>query len=103
MKATIENTEGHVGEVVIERNDLTTLPPTTEAPTTVTPTTEDPTTIPPTTEAPTTEVPTTEAPTTEVPTTEVPLPSCPEGLVAYRIVREYGANPSSSETLTFYS
>ena len=107
MKATIESTEGHVGEVVIERNDLTTLPPTTEAPTTVTPTTEaptivTPTTETPTTEAPTTEAPTTEAPTTEAPTTEIPLPSCPEGLVAYRIVREYGANPSSSETLTFY-
>ena len=102
MKATIENTEGHVGEVVIERIDLTTLPPTTEAPTTVTPTTEAPTIVTPTTEAPTTVIPTTEAPTTEAPTTEVPLPSCPEGLVAYRIVREYGANPSSSETLTFY-
>ena len=98
----------------------TTLPPT-EAPTTAAPTetpttaapTEAPTTLPPTeapttlppTEAPTTlpptEAPTTAAPT-EAPASDVTLPPCPEGLVAYRIMREYGSNPYPSEKMTFY-
>ena len=90
----------------------TTQAPTTEAPTTEAPTTVIPSTVIPSTEAPTTEAPTTEEPASVTPITEepkptstpaplAPLPPCTEGHVAYRIVREYGANPSSSEKIAF--
>ena len=79
--------------------------PSTEEPS------EKPTTAVPTTLSPT-EVPSSGTPTPLPPTTEEPtplstskpidpLPLCTGGLVAYRIVREYGANPSAFEKLTF--
>ena len=76
--------------------------PSTEEPTEK-PTTAVPTTLPPTEKSTPTPTPTpTSTPTpTPTPTPIVTLPPCPEGLVAYRIIREYGANPSSSERMTF--
>ena len=117
----VPTTEAPTTQTPITETPTTEVPttevPTTEVPTTVIPSTEAPTTEAPTTEAPTTEAPTTEAPTTEAPASVTPiteepkptstpaplapLPPCTEGHVAYRIVREYGANPSSSEKIAF--
>jgi hypothetical protein len=68
-------------EVVVNRSNFTSQPPTTTTttpPTTEPPTTTPPTTTPPTTEAPRQQVPTTtEPPTTEPPTTEPPTTAPP--------------------------
>ena len=84
IKMKIESANGHVKEIVTEKIEPTTIPPTTEVPTTIPPT-EAPTTIPPTTEVPTT-IPSTETPTTEIPTTETPTTLSPYGCHKGQIV-----------------